>query len=155
MTASRPGSSSGRKTCRPPPDCVISAAHTRNSPACPIGSWLPWGQLESRSDIGSAERSRGFTFRQRENHQMRIAVLCDIHGNVPALQAVLTEVEKVGVDLVVFGGDGAAGPMPVETIEGPARYNRPAPLLPGHADPPKGEAFHRQPQARKHSDSWP
>jgi predicted phosphodiesterase len=48
---------------------------------------------------------------------MRVAVLCDIHGNLPALQAVLADVEKIGVDVVVFGGDVAASPMPVETIE--------------------------------------
>ncbi|HEV2967881.1 MAG TPA: metallophosphoesterase, partial [Candidatus Dormibacteraeota bacterium] len=53
---------------------------------------------------------------------MRVAVLCDIHGNLPALQAVLAEVEKSRVDLIVFGGDVAAGPMPVETIELLAAY---------------------------------
>lgn len=37
---------------------------------------------------------------------MRIAVLCDIHGNLPALQAVLAEVEEAGVDLVVPGARG-------------------------------------------------
>ena len=42
---------------------------------------------------------------------MRIAVLCDIHGNLPALQAVLAELEEAGVDLIVFGGDVAASPM--------------------------------------------
>jgi predicted phosphodiesterase len=48
---------------------------------------------------------------------MRIAALYDIHGNVPALDAVLVEVENEGVDLVVWGGDVAAGPLPAETIE--------------------------------------
>jgi 3',5'-cyclic AMP phosphodiesterase CpdA len=47
---------------------------------------------------------------------MRVAVLCDIHGNLPALQAVLAEVDEAGVDLVVFGGDVAAGPMPVSKL---------------------------------------
>jgi predicted phosphodiesterase len=42
-------------------------------------------------------------------------VLSDIHGNLPALQAVLADVEEAGADIVVFGGDVAAGPMPVET----------------------------------------
>ena len=45
---------------------------------------------------------------------MRIAVLNDIHGNLPALEAVLAEVDA---DLVVVGGDVAAGPMPVEVLD--------------------------------------
>jgi len=48
---------------------------------------------------------------------MRIAALYDIHGNVPALDAVLAEVEREGVDVVVWGGDVAAGPMPADTLE--------------------------------------
>jgi 3',5'-cyclic AMP phosphodiesterase CpdA len=42
-------------------------------------------------------------------------VLSDIRGNLPALQAVLADVEEAGADIVVLGGDVAAGPMPVET----------------------------------------
>jgi predicted phosphodiesterase len=42
--------------------------------------------------------------------------LYDIHGNVPALDAVLSDVEAAGVDLIVWGGDVAAGPSPPETL---------------------------------------
>src|SRR5487761_947964 len=70
----------------------------------------------------------------RQNHEMRIAVLCDIHGNLPALQAVLAEVEKSGVDLVVFGGDVTARPMPVETFEVLAAYRGPVRFVRGNAD---------------------
>ena len=48
---------------------------------------------------------------------MRIAALYDIHGNLPALEAVLPEVDAAGVDRIVLGGDIAAGPMPVETLD--------------------------------------
>jgi predicted phosphodiesterase len=48
---------------------------------------------------------------------MRIAVLSDVHGHLPALDAVLAEVEQAGVDRVVLTGDIAAGPMPVHTLE--------------------------------------
>jgi putative phosphoesterase len=48
---------------------------------------------------------------------MRVAALHDAHGNLPALEAVLADVERAGVDLIVFGGDVAAGLLPVETIE--------------------------------------
>ena len=42
---------------------------------------------------------------------MRIAVLNDIHGNMPALEAVLGEVRAAGVDRIVCGGDVIVGPM--------------------------------------------
>jgi len=47
----------------------------------------------------------------------RVAVLADVHGNLPALDAVLAEVEGEQVDLIVSGGDVAAGPMPAECVD--------------------------------------
>lgn len=46
---------------------------------------------------------------------MRIAALYDIHGNAPALEAVLTESE--GADVIVIGGDVVWGPWPQETLD--------------------------------------
>jgi putative phosphoesterase len=48
---------------------------------------------------------------------MRIAALYDIHGNLPALEAVLAEVEAADVDLVLVGGDLVAGPYPSECLD--------------------------------------
>jgi putative phosphoesterase len=49
---------------------------------------------------------------------VKVAALYDVHGNLPALEAVLADVEREGVDAVVFGGDIAAGPpSPLETVE--------------------------------------
>ena len=49
---------------------------------------------------------------------MKVAALYDIHGNFPALEAVLAEVEREGVDAIVVGGDIAAGPpQPREVVE--------------------------------------
>lgn len=49
---------------------------------------------------------------------MRVAALYDIHGNLPALEAVLAEVEGAEVDAIVIGGDIAAGPpQPREVVE--------------------------------------
>src|SRR3954470_14729953 len=48
---------------------------------------------------------------------MRVAALYDIHGNLPALDAVLADVEREGVDAIVIGGDIAAGPMPVQALD--------------------------------------
>lgn len=48
---------------------------------------------------------------------MRVAALYDIHGNLPALEAVLQEIRAAGVDQVVVGGDVVPGPMPRETLK--------------------------------------
>src|SRR5437879_3002603 len=48
---------------------------------------------------------------------MKVAVLNDIHGNLPALDAVLDEVRREGVDQIVVGGDVLPGPMPRETLQ--------------------------------------
>src|SRR5438874_10228107 len=47
---------------------------------------------------------------------VRVAALYDVHGNLPALEAVLAEVEAERVDTILVGGDVAAGPMPAETL---------------------------------------
>jgi len=43
--------------------------------------------------------------------------LYDIHGNLPALEAVLEEVRRTGVNQIIVGGDVFPGPMPRETLE--------------------------------------
>jgi len=48
---------------------------------------------------------------------VRIAVLSDIHGVLPALEAVLAEPDVSGADRIVLCGDLAAGPQPVETLD--------------------------------------
>ena len=48
---------------------------------------------------------------------MRVAVLADIHGNLPALEAVLAEPDVTAADSVVLLGDIALGPMPAESLE--------------------------------------
>ena len=47
---------------------------------------------------------------------MRVAALYDIHGNLPALEAVLQDVRQADVDQIVVGGDVVPGPMPRETL---------------------------------------
>lgn len=49
---------------------------------------------------------------------MRLAAVSDIHGNLPALEAVLTDIEARNLDLVVNLGDSLSGPLwPLETAE--------------------------------------
>jgi len=47
---------------------------------------------------------------------MRVAAIYDIHGNLPALEAVLQEIRQAEIDHVVVGGDVLPGPMPRETL---------------------------------------
>jgi len=63
---------------------------------------------------------------------VRVAALYDVHGNLPALTAVLAEVDALGVDAIVVGGDVASGPMPVETLD--ALRVRGARFVRGNAD---------------------
>jgi putative phosphoesterase len=48
---------------------------------------------------------------------MRIAALYDVHGNLPALEAVLAEVERAAPDAIVVGGDVAPGWLVDECLE--------------------------------------
>ena len=47
---------------------------------------------------------------------MRLAVMSDVHGNLPALEAVLQDLRQYEPDGVIVAGDFVGGPHPVETI---------------------------------------
>lgn len=49
--------------------------------------------------------------------QLMIALLYDIHGNLPALEAVLADPRCTAAELIVSGGDLVAGPMPAECLD--------------------------------------
>jgi len=61
----------------------------------------------------------------------RIAALYDIHGNLPALEAVVPDLDA---DVVVVGGDIASGPFPVETLALLRSLPVPVRLVRGNAD---------------------
>ena len=46
----------------------------------------------------------------------RVAAVYDVHGNLPALEAVLREVTEWRPDLLLVGGDVLPGPMPAECL---------------------------------------
>ena len=49
---------------------------------------------------------------------MRIAIVSDIHGNLPALEAVVEDIGRRGADAIVNLGDSLSGPlMPLETAQ--------------------------------------
>ena len=48
---------------------------------------------------------------------MRIAIVSDVHGNLPALEAVVADIELEAPDLTVHGGDLVTnGPRPAEVL---------------------------------------
>jgi putative phosphoesterase len=48
---------------------------------------------------------------------VKIAVLADIHGNLPALNAVLAKIKSEDVNHILVAGDFLGGPYPVEVLE--------------------------------------
>jgi putative phosphoesterase len=74
---------------------------------------------------------------------LRIAVLCDVHGNLPALRAVLADPAFAAADAVVVGGDVAAGPMPAACLDALAEIDVPVRWVRGNADREVVDAFDR------------
>jgi putative phosphoesterase len=64
---------------------------------------------------------------------VRVAALADVHGNLPALEAVLAEVRGENVDLVVFCGD-LAGPFAGECLDRLIAFGDRVRLVRGNAD---------------------
>jgi len=65
---------------------------------------------------------------------MRVAAIYDIHGNLPALEAVLGEIARTGVDRIVVGGDIVPGPMPRQSIEALLQLPVPVHFIPGNGE---------------------
>jgi putative phosphoesterase len=73
-------------------------------------------------------------YRVRSRTAMRIAALYDIHGNRPALEAVLDDIRERKVDQVVVGGDVLPGPMPQETLDCLLDLDIPVRFIHGNGD---------------------
>jgi putative phosphoesterase len=65
---------------------------------------------------------------------MRVAAIYDIHGNLPALEAVLMDIRQAQVDHVVVGGDVLPGPMPRETLARLLKLDIPVQFITGNGD---------------------
>src|ERR1700730_5548174 len=65
---------------------------------------------------------------------MRIAAIYDIHGNLPALEAVLEDIRRADVDQIVVGGDVVPGPMPRETLACLLDIDIPVQFIKGNGD---------------------
>jgi putative phosphoesterase len=65
---------------------------------------------------------------------VRVAVLSDIHGNTPALDAVLRDIDREAVGALVVAGDVVSGPDPVGVLRRLRADAHPAYWVRGNAD---------------------
>jgi predicted phosphodiesterase len=65
---------------------------------------------------------------------MRVAALYDIHGNLPALEAVLQDICHAAVDRVVVGGDVLPGPMQHDTLTSLLDLDVPVQFIQGNCE---------------------
>src|SRR5436853_1876310 len=65
---------------------------------------------------------------------MRIAAIYDIHGNLPALEAVLQDIADAAVDRIIVGGDVIPGPMPAETLASLLNVKTPTDFIYGNGE---------------------
>jgi putative phosphoesterase len=65
---------------------------------------------------------------------MRVGAIYDIHGNLPALEAVLQDARKMDVDHIVVGGDVVPGPMPCETLNCLSDLDIPVQFIQGNGE---------------------
>lgn len=78
---------------------------------------------------------------------MRLAVLSDIHGNLPALQAVIQDLQHISIDGTILAGDYYACPAGTET-------RRLLAGLPGWKIYGNGEVYLRREITGEHPEEW-
>jgi predicted phosphodiesterase len=76
---------------------------------------------------------------------MRVAALYDVHGNLPALEAVLADPRCAAAGVIVCGGDLVVGPHPAECLDALEAHGERVRFITGNCDreaveaPPAGE----------------
>ena len=65
---------------------------------------------------------------------MRVAAIYDIHGNLPALEAVLEEIRSAHVDQILVGGDVIPGPLPREALHRLLELDLPVSFIRGNGE---------------------
>jgi len=89
----------------------------------------------------------------------RVAAIFDIHANLPALEAVLEEITRLGVQRIVVGGDVFPGPMPLETFARLRELRTPTDFIYGNCEVAVlaarvGEDPGRMPEESKEAICW-
>lgn len=90
---------------------------------------------------------------------MRVAAIYDLHGNLPALEAVLKDIHQAEVDLLVIGGDLVPGPMPREILECLLDLDIPVQFIQGNGEIDAlthlaGESLDRVPEQYRDIVEW-
>lgn len=90
---------------------------------------------------------------------MRVAVLNDIHGNLPAVEAVLENLRHESVDRIVVGGDVFPGPMAHSVLRRLLAFGPPVDFIYGNGDIAvrellAGELPSRLPESYRPMISW-
>jgi len=86
--------------------------------------------------------------------EVRVAAIFDVHGNLAALDAVLAALEKESPDAIVVGGDLAAGPQPLKTLERLYSLGDRALFVRGNTDRRLVEHFDGMERAPEERDAW-
>jgi len=84
----------------------------------------------------------------------RVAVLSDVHANIPALRSVLSEKDVATADLVVFCGDLTWGPEPEETMNLVRELGSRAVFVRGNADRAVLECARSGRKSERPRDTW-
>jgi len=89
----------------------------------------------------------------------RVAALYDIHGNLPALEAVLEDLRGERVEQVVIGGDIFPGPMAIEAFARVQRLEQSTEFIFGNCEVAllaarEGRDPGRMPESAKRSMRW-
>lgn len=90
---------------------------------------------------------------------LHVAAIYDIHGNLPALEAVLDEVAAARVDAIVVGGDVLPGPMPKECLDRLFDLGLPTYFIHGNGESAalqvlRGEIPEKVPEAFRPAVQW-
>ncbi len=81
----------------------------------------------------------------------RVAALYDVHGNLPALEAVLAERHVEAADVVLVGGDAVVGPFPREALDALGALGERALFIRGNTDRVLGDPDAEDPWAERNA----
>src|SRR4051794_3931552 len=128
------GSTAGSSRDSSPPGSTRSRPATgarRRRSASARSSPPPRSTRPSRPAWTASPSDRSATRVRSTIDRVRVAVLADVHGNLPALRAVLGEVDG---DAIVVAGDVVAGPLVRESLELLAARPEPVAWIRGNSE---------------------